>query len=191
MKYNPLGTVCVPVTLEEQKGNMYLVVVKQNGPVLFGRDGLSHFKVNWQEVKVMKLQQATQNSDAVLQSILNKYQAVFGPGIGKLEGITAILYLEDNVQPKFFKARPLPYSLRTKVEEKHQRLEKEGVMKSVSHSKWASPVVPVVKKNGQCRLCGDYKLTINPVMKVDQYPLPHIKDVFASSLAGGQKFSKT
>ena len=80
---------------------MDLVVVKQNGPALFGRDGLSHFKVNWQKVKVMKLQQATQNTDAVLQSILNKHQAVFGPGIGKLEGITATLYLEDNVQTKF------------------------------------------------------------------------------------------
>lgn len=65
------------------------------------------------------------------------------------------------------------------------------VRPSVSQSKWYSPVAPVVKKNGHVRLCGDYKMTINPVMKVDQYPLPHIKDVFASSLAGGQKFSKT
>ena len=99
------------------------------------------------------------------------------------------MYIEDNVQPEFYKARHVSYSLRPKVEEELQRLEKEGVIKSVSHSKWASPIVPVVKKNGQVRLCGDYKLTINPVMKVDQYPLPHIKDVFAS-LAGGQTFSK-
>ena len=56
---NSLGTVCVPVTLKEQQGNMDLVVVKQNRPALFGRDGFSHFAVNWQEVKVMKLQQAT------------------------------------------------------------------------------------------------------------------------------------
>ena len=54
--------------------------------------------------------------------------------------------------------------------------KKEGVIKSVSHNKWASTVVPVVKKNGQVRLSGDYYLTINPVMKVDQYPLPHITD---------------
>ena len=100
---------------------MDLEGVKKNGPALFGRDGLSHFKVNWQEVKVMKLQQATQNTDAVLQSILNKHQAVFGPGIGKLEGITASLYLKDNVLPKFFKARTVPYSFRPKVEEELRR----------------------------------------------------------------------
>ena len=31
-------------------------LVKQNGPALFDRDGLSQCEVNWQEVKVMKLQ---------------------------------------------------------------------------------------------------------------------------------------
>ena len=33
-------------------------------------------------------------------------------------------------------------------------------MKSVSHNKWASSVVPVVKVNGQIRLYGDYKFTM-------------------------------
>ena len=103
--------------------------------------------------------------------------------------MTATLYLKDNVQPKFFKDRPLPYSLRPKVGEELQHLEKEGVINSVSHSKWASPVVLVVKKNGKVRLCGDYNFTFYPVTKVDQYPLPHIKNVFAS-LACGLKFSK-
>ena len=91
---------------------MALVIVKQYGPAVFGRDGVSEFKVNWQEVKEMKLQQATQSSVAELHSILNKTRAVFGPGIGKLKEITATLYLEDNVQPKLLKARPLSYSFR-------------------------------------------------------------------------------
>ncbi|XP_062615419.1 uncharacterized protein LOC134277149 [Saccostrea cucullata] len=146
---SPLGTVHVPVTLNQQQGNMDLVVVRQNGPALFGRDGLSQFKVNWHEVKVFKLQQTTQKTDTMLKEILDKHQAVFRSEIGKLEGITASLYLEDSAQPKFCKARPVPYSLKPKVEEELKRLEKEGIIKSVTHSKWASPVVPVVKKNGQ------------------------------------------
>ena len=121
--------------------------------------------------------------------MLAKHKTVFDKGIGKLKGITAKLYLEDNAQPKFHKARPVPYSLRPRVEDELKRLEGEGIITSVSHSNWASPVVPVVKKSGQVCLCGDYKVSINPVLKVDQYPLPRIQDIFAS-LAGGKRFSK-
>ena len=46
-----------------------------------------------------------------------------------------------------------------------------------------------MKQNGTVRTCGNFKITVNPQLKVDQYPLPLIGDVFAS-LTGGQKFSK-
>lgn len=45
------------------------------------------------------------------------------------------------------------------------------------------------KKDGSLRLCGDFKVTVNPVLTTEQYPLPHIEDLF-SGLAGGQRFSK-
>ena len=50
-------------------------------------------------------------------------------------------------------------------------------------------MVPVPKNDGHLRLCGDYKVTINPAIEIDQYPLPKPEDLFAT-LAGGKKFSK-
>lgn len=39
------------------------------------------------------------------------------------------------------------------------------------------------------RICGDYKVTVNQVCKLEEYPLPRIDDLFAT-LAGGKLFTK-
>jgi len=75
------------------------------------------------------------------------------------------------------------------VEEELSRLETSGVIKPVQFTKWAAPIVPVVKQDGSFRVCGNYKVTVNEVAKTDTYPLPKIEDLFAS-LSGGKQFSK-
>ena len=59
----------------------------------------------------------------------------------------------------------------------------------VKFSSWAAPIVPVIKRDGNIGLCGDYKLTINSVAKNEVYPLPRIEVLFAS-VSGGKVFSK-
>ena len=51
-------------------------------------------------------------------------------------------------------------------------------------------MVPVAKKGGGVRLCGDYKVTVNPNLHVAQHPLPNIQDMLAA-LGQCSVFSKT
>ena len=97
--------------------------------------------------------------------------------------------MDKEASPRFFKARPLPYALKEKVEFELERLVKEGVIEPVQFSEWAAPIVPIVKVDNSIRICGDYKLTVNRVCKVDSYPIPKIEDLLAN-LAGGKTFSK-
>ena len=90
---------------------------------------------------------------------------------------------------KFFKSRSVPYSLKGVIEQDLEQLETLGVIEKVQYSDWAAPIVPVQMADGTIRLCGNYKVTVNPALKVDQYPVLKPEDLFAT-LARGKKFSK-
>ena len=75
------------------------------------------------------------------------------------------------------------------MERELERLEKAGVIEPVQFSDWAAPIVPIVKRDGSVRICGDYKLTVNRVANVDSYPLPRIEDLL-SSIGNSKVFSK-
>ena len=61
--------------------------------------------------------------------------------------------------------------------------------KPVEHSDWAAPIVPVLKANGEVRICSDYTLTMNVAAKLDKCPIPNIDDLY-SKLSGGVLYSK-
>ena len=45
---------------------------------------------------------------------------------------------------------------------------------------WAAPIAPVLKSDKEliC-MCGDFKLRVNQVSKLDRYPITKIEDSFA------------
>lgn len=101
----------------------------------------------------------------------------------------ATLILNDDATPKFCKPCKLPFALKPVVEDELDRLESQRVIKKVPHSDWATPIVVVRKPGGKVRICEDFKITINPVLKTDIYPLPLPEELF-QSLNEGSKFSK-
>ena len=168
-------------------------VVDSDGPALFGRDWLQNIVFDWRSLHNIKVNaMSAPLSDGTrrrLDALRSRYAAVFGSDRGHLQSSREHLTLRDGAQPKFLKARPLPYALRDRVGLELDRLEQDGILTKVSHSDWATPVVPIPKKDGSVRICGDFKVTVNPQLKVDRYPLPRIDDIFAS-LGGGEHFSK-
>ena len=50
-------------------------------------------------------------------------------------------------------------------------------------------IVPVLKPNGQVRICGDFKVIVNRYLDLTQYPLPHVEEIF-ERLSGGAVCSK-
>ena len=185
-KIVPKGSVWVDVDYKEQHNNLLLTVVPGDGPNLLGRDWLEKIKLNWEEV-VNFVGQAIDKSE--LKHVLDSYQEVFQEKLGCLKGTTVNLQVSDDAKPVFLKARPISFSYRTKVLEELDRLERDGVIRPVTFSQWATPIVPVLKSNGSVRICGDFKLTVNKFAKPDCYPLPVIDELF-TKLSGGTLFSK-
>ena len=66
-------------------------------------------------------------------------------------------------------------------------MEREGNIEKVEISDWATPIVPVMKPDGSVRICGDYKVTLNPHLQVPQYPISRAEESF-HAVNGGKGF---
>ena len=106
-----------------------------------------------------------------------------------MKGITAKIYIDPAAQPKYRKARPVPYALRPKIEQELDRLTTEGTIEPVPFAELATPIVPIVKSNGQVGMCGDYKATVNQVTRLDNYSIPKTEDLVAT-IGGGETFGE-
>ena len=162
---------------DQRATKMPLVIVQGSGPSLLGRDWLSRIRLDWREIHHVR-------TDS-LQAVLDRYPTVFQDGLGTFKGVTAKIYVDKEAPPKFCRSRPVPYALREKVEQELQCLQEEGTLERVEMADWAAPIVSVVKADKtSVRICGDFRLTVNPVSKLDKYPIPRVEDLFASMEKG-------
>ena len=83
----------------------------------------------------------------------------------------------------------MSFALKPAIDQEFVHLESARIVHQVFTSEWAAPIVPVPKKDGKIRIYGDYKVTVNPVLDIEQYTLPKPQEFFAT-LAGGENFSK-
>ncbi|XP_078045447.1 uncharacterized protein LOC144474480 [Augochlora pura] len=124
-----------------------------------------------------------------VDKILNDYKSKLDSTSSKIRGIQARLTLKENAKPIFLKSRTVPFRLVPLVEKEINALEKAGILEKVNASEWATPIVPVLKKNNTIRMCGDFSVTLNKHLVIDEHPLPISDELFAA-MAGGEKLSK-
>ena len=87
----------------------------------------------------------TKHAKGSLDYLLNKYDDILGDELGTIESFCAELNVDTTVKPKFFKARTVPFALRTAIEDDLDHLEREGIVENVTHSEWATLIVAVPK----------------------------------------------
>ena len=172
-----MGQVDVTVEYNGENATLPLLVVKGNGPPLFGRDWMSVIRVNWTKIHY--------TPSTGLQGLLEQYSDVFKDSLGTSVGRKAKIEVNPSAQPRYCKARTLPYAMRPRVEEELERLVTEGILEPVAHSEWATLKVATLKSDKKTiRLCGDFHMTVNPIAKLDQYPVSRVEDLFATLTQG-------
>ncbi|GFS03506.1 zinc knuckle domain containing protein [Elysia marginata] len=71
---------------------------------------------------------------------------------------------------------PMPcHGNRRRVES--SSIQRDEIIAPVEHSESATPIVPVLQRDGTVRICGDCKTTLNKVCKEDNHPIPDINDL--------------
>lgn len=131
----------------------------------------------------------TRLSESELQSfnqLLIKYRDCFAldlSELGKTNLTEMVIKLKDDTPVVY---NPYRMSLKEKecLSEIIEDLLKNGIIRE-SSSSYASPIILVNKKNGQKRLCVDYRALNRKTLK-DKYPLPRIEDKL--DYLGGNNF---
>jgi hypothetical protein len=83
----------------------------------------------------------------------------------------------------------IPLALKGIVETEIERLVNSNILVSVDHSEWATPIVQILIPDGTVSICGDFKITISPVLEGTEYPLLKIEHFYAN-ISGSKYFSK-
>lgn len=122
-----------------------------------------------------------------LRAMFMKHKEVFSTDdddLGFCDKISHTIPLTDDVPVKV-PHRRIPPHMWQEVRDHLRKLLQQKVIRE-SSSPFASPVVLVRKKNGQLRLCVDYRALNNKTRK-DAYPLPRIEEAL-DALKGAKYF---
>lgn len=108
-------------------------------------------------------------------NVLYKRDNVFSDKPGKINFMEYDISMEEGVRPKACVPYKVPFSLRDKVKTQLDSWLEQGIIRECN-GEYASPIVIVKNADGTIRITVDYR-AINPHIKADNFPMPHIDTV--------------
>ncbi|XP_054737893.1 uncharacterized protein K02A2.6-like [Anastrepha obliqua] len=177
------GIIDVSIYYNRRKiDNLPLIIANSGGSNLVG--------CNWFDALGMRIEGVfAVNSGLSIKAILKKYDHLFSTDLGRYTGPPVSLQIDSAVPPVRLPPRRIPFAIKGPVEEEIDRLCCQGILEPVDYSDWATPIVPVVKKDGSIRICGDYKSTLNKAIKPHCHQIPAVSTLLAS-IEGGSIYAK-
>ncbi|KAK9737273.1 hypothetical protein QE152_g10862 [Popillia japonica] len=158
--------------LENESVSVYVATLKKLAKTCkFGKTLLENESVSVYVATLKKLAKTCKFGKTLEENLRDLL--VFGV---RNEGIRQRLFSEKNLDYK----KAIELAINMEAAEINAGLI-QGVLTPVNYSDWATPTVPVLKKN--------FKITLNPALHVDKYPLPKIEDLLAN-LQNSNYFSK-
>ena len=110
------------------------------------------------------------------KNLLEEYKDVFAWGYQDMPGLDPSLAIHKLVVSKgkpWVKQAPRCFrsELAVQIEYEVDKLIDVGFIREVKYPTWLASIVPVKKKNGQIRICVDYR-DLNDACPKDEFPLP-------------------
>ena len=159
--------LCLHKGSERRRIDIDFTVIQGEGHALLGYKSakqLGILQINQVDVK-------TANQD-----IYRNYDELF-QGLGKLKNHQVKIHTDPDVRPVIQQVRRLPFSLRSKVENKLKELLREDVIEQVDGpTPWVSPIVVVPKPSGDIRICVDMRIP-NATVLPEKHVIPTVDEV--------------
>ncbi|XP_075990261.1 uncharacterized protein LOC142985904 [Anticarsia gemmatalis] len=128
------------------------------------------------------------NAQGLYSDLVNKYPDILKP-LDNKEPMKhdTVHHIISTGGPIHCKARPIRSDIYHKVKKEIEQMVDLGICRP-SNSPWCSPLHVVKKKNGELRLCGDYR-RLNAITTPDRYGIPRVHN-FTNILHGKKIFSR-
>uniref|UniRef100_A0A1Y1K0Y3 RNA-directed DNA polymerase n=1 Tax=Photinus pyralis TaxID=7054 RepID=A0A1Y1K0Y3_PHOPY len=188
---NVLGQVIVDVKLSSQDKNVFrlplIIIDNECRYTLLGRSWLDILYPDWKNC----IANINPNvSELYVERFKKDFNTVFDVDrLSFIKDVRVKLVLKENAVPIFHAPYRIPYSIKEAVEMELKEMLESGVLEKTKYSEWASPIVVVPRKSSKkIRICVDFKVTLNPNLKTEHYPLPLCEDIF-NTVSKGKYFT--